>query len=200
MIGLIVFIVFLILKLTHVIDWSWLWITAPLWIGIVIELIVMAGGFVAMGSFLGIRWVFTTARRKWRRKTVAGINERIDQLRAQINYHNYRYYTLDSPEISDAEYDELTRRLKKLEYERPLIEAKAEQLRKSNAFGTWSLILGITGLFWWTAVLGIIAIILAILQFRRHVSKRSIAGLTLGIVDVALAIYWYSVGLMPTVF
>ncbi len=28
-----IFIVFLILKLTHVISWSWWWITSPLWIG-----------------------------------------------------------------------------------------------------------------------------------------------------------------------
>ena len=29
----VLFIVFLILKLTHVIDWSWWWVTSPLWIG-----------------------------------------------------------------------------------------------------------------------------------------------------------------------
>lgn len=28
----LLFIIFLVLKLTHVIDWSWWWITAPLWI------------------------------------------------------------------------------------------------------------------------------------------------------------------------
>lgn len=28
----VLFIVFLVLKLTHVIDWSWWWVTAPLWI------------------------------------------------------------------------------------------------------------------------------------------------------------------------
>lgn len=28
----ILFIVFLVLKLTHVIAWSWIWITAPLWV------------------------------------------------------------------------------------------------------------------------------------------------------------------------
>jgi len=28
----LIFLVFLVLKLTHVIDWSWLWITAPIWI------------------------------------------------------------------------------------------------------------------------------------------------------------------------
>lgn len=29
-----IFLVFLILKLTGVVDWSWWWITAPLWMGI----------------------------------------------------------------------------------------------------------------------------------------------------------------------
>jgi len=45
--------------------------------------------------------------------------ERIEQLRAEINHHNYRYYVLDSPEISDAEYDELMRKLKQLEEQYP---------------------------------------------------------------------------------
>jgi DNA ligase (NAD+) len=43
----------------------------------------------------------------------------IEELREVINHHNYRYYVLDSPEISDAEYDELMRELKQLEAERP---------------------------------------------------------------------------------
>lgn len=30
------FLVFLVLKLTHVIDWSWWWVTAPLWIPFVL--------------------------------------------------------------------------------------------------------------------------------------------------------------------
>ncbi len=47
------------------------------------------------------------------------VKERIEQLRRQINYHNYRYYVLDSPEISDAEYDELMRELKRLEEQYP---------------------------------------------------------------------------------
>jgi len=50
---------------------------------------------------------------------LAQVKERIDQLRAQINYHNYRYYVLDSPEISDAEYDLLMQELKQLEEEYP---------------------------------------------------------------------------------
>lgn len=47
------------------------------------------------------------------------IKKRIEQLRAEINHHNYRYYVLDSPEISDAEYDELMRELKQLEEQYP---------------------------------------------------------------------------------
>jgi len=47
------------------------------------------------------------------------VKERIDQLRETINYHNYRYYVLDSPEISDAGYDELMRELKQLEEQHP---------------------------------------------------------------------------------
>ena len=52
-------------------------------------------------------------------KDLAQIKERIEQLKASINYHNYRYYVLDSPEISDAEYDLLMKELKQLEEEYP---------------------------------------------------------------------------------
>lgn len=34
----LLFIVFLVLKLTHVIDWSWWWVTAPLWGGVALTL------------------------------------------------------------------------------------------------------------------------------------------------------------------
>lgn len=44
---------------------------------------------------------------------------KIDKLKAEINSHNYLYHVLDSPEISDAEYDVLMRQLKKLEDEYP---------------------------------------------------------------------------------
>ena len=35
-------IVFITLKLTHVIDWSWWWVLAPLWIGFAIAAVVVA--------------------------------------------------------------------------------------------------------------------------------------------------------------
>lgn len=43
------------------------------------------------------------------------IRQRIEELRERIRYHNYRYYALDDPEITDAEYDQLFRELQELE-------------------------------------------------------------------------------------
>lgn len=42
-----------------------------------------------------------------------------ESLREQIRYHNYRYYVLDDPEISDAEYDALMRQLQAIEAQWP---------------------------------------------------------------------------------
>ncbi|MDZ7344480.1 MAG: NAD-dependent DNA ligase LigA [candidate division KSB1 bacterium] len=43
----------------------------------------------------------------------------VEKLRKELNYHSYRYYVLDDPEISDAEYDRLFRRLQELEEQFP---------------------------------------------------------------------------------
>jgi DNA ligase (NAD+) len=40
---------------------------------------------------------------------------RVKELREQINYHNYRYYVLDDPVVSDAEFDRLLKELTRLE-------------------------------------------------------------------------------------
>ncbi|HWR70495.1 MAG TPA: NAD-dependent DNA ligase LigA, partial [Dehalococcoidia bacterium] len=45
--------------------------------------------------------------------------QEIERLRSLINHHNHRYYVLDYPEISDAEYDSLMRRLQELEAAHP---------------------------------------------------------------------------------
>ena len=44
---------------------------------------------------------------------------RVRALREQIDYHNYRYYVLDDPEIPDSEYDRLMRELQELEAAHP---------------------------------------------------------------------------------
>jgi DNA ligase (NAD+) len=48
-----------------------------------------------------------------------GIAMRIEELRGEIERHNYRYYVLDDPEISDAAYDRLLRELQELEARHP---------------------------------------------------------------------------------
>lgn len=48
--GGMLFVVFLVLKLTHVINWSWWWVTAPLWIGLAIFVVVMVCGVLAVAS------------------------------------------------------------------------------------------------------------------------------------------------------
>lgn len=47
------------------------------------------------------------------------VEQRIKQLREELERHNYLYYVLDAPEISDAEYDGLFRELQRLESEHP---------------------------------------------------------------------------------
>ena len=47
------------------------------------------------------------------------VEKRIAELREELNHHIYLYYTKDSPEISDEEYDELFAELQRLEAENP---------------------------------------------------------------------------------
>ena len=47
------------------------------------------------------------------------IKSKIEKLREEINHHNYLYYVLDAPEISDAEYDKLMHALRDLEKQYP---------------------------------------------------------------------------------
>ncbi len=50
-------------------------------------------------------------------KRKAGLQ--VKELRSRIDYHNYRYYVLDDPDISDAQYDKLMRKLWELEEKHP---------------------------------------------------------------------------------
>jgi DNA ligase (NAD+) len=50
---------------------------------------------------------------------VKDLEKKAESLRARIVHHEYLYYVLDNPEISDAEFDQLMNQLKKLEAEHP---------------------------------------------------------------------------------
>src|SRR3990167_9703622 len=51
--------------------------------------------------------------------SLTDLKKEIIQLRQRIDEHNYYYYVLDNPIISDAEYDKLFQRLKTLEHQHP---------------------------------------------------------------------------------
>ena len=62
--------------------------------------------------------------------------KRAEELTSQLNYHNNRYYNLDSPEISDYEYDMLLRELENIEAEFPqLINAQSPTQKVGGAKG-----------------------------------------------------------------
>jgi len=72
----------------------------------------------------------------------AAIASRIEDLRRLIHYHNYRYYVLDEPEISDAEYDRLFQELEELERTYPEYVTPDSPTRRVGAkplaeFGTY---------------------------------------------------------------
>ena len=54
---------------------------------------------------------------------LATTQQRVEELRQQINYHNYRYHVADDPEITDGEYDALMRELRALEEEHPELQS-----------------------------------------------------------------------------
>ena len=63
-------------------------------------------------------------------------SERIDELRAEIREHNHRYYVLDDPVVSDAQFDALLRELKQLEFDNPeLITADSPTQRVGTPVG-----------------------------------------------------------------
>ena len=50
-IGTLLFVVFLVLKLTGVVAWSWWWVTAPLWLPAIIALVVALIAFLVYIKF-----------------------------------------------------------------------------------------------------------------------------------------------------
>jgi len=54
-------------------------------------------------------------------------------LREQLNHHNYRYYVLDDPEITDTEYDRLMRRLEELEQAYPELRTRDSPTQRVGA-------------------------------------------------------------------
>ncbi|MDP7355144.1 MAG: NAD-dependent DNA ligase LigA [Desulfobacterales bacterium] len=63
----------------------------------------------------------------------ADIVKRVENLRDNLHRHNYRYYVLDDPEISDGEYDRMMRELIRLETAHPGLSSPDSPTRRVGA-------------------------------------------------------------------
>jgi DNA ligase (NAD+) len=61
------------------------------------------------------------------------IKKNVERLREEIEYHNYRYYVLDQPEISDAQYDRLLRELERIEEQYPELRSPNSPTQRVGA-------------------------------------------------------------------
>ena len=61
------------------------------------------------------------------------VSEHARALRAEIEKHNYQYYVLDAPLLSDAEYDRLFRELQALEAEHPQLVSSDSPTQRVGA-------------------------------------------------------------------
>jgi len=67
------------------------------------------------------------------RAGAAGLQARVEFLRATIEHHNHLYYVKDAPEISDAEYDALFRELQEIEASHPELAAPDSPTQRVGA-------------------------------------------------------------------
>ena len=64
---------------------------------------------------------------------LSSFDQRAAELHEKINHYNYRYYVLDAPEVSDAEYDRLMNELRHLEAEHPHLVTPASPTQRVGA-------------------------------------------------------------------
>jgi len=70
---------------------------------------------------------------------LAEAKRRVDELRAQIDHHNYCYYVLDAPEVSDAEFDKQMRELDALEKQHPELSSPDSPTQRVGGAAVTSL-------------------------------------------------------------
>ena len=61
------------------------------------------------------------------------LHTRVEELRQRLNYHNYRYYVLDDPEVDDAEYDQLMEELRSIEADHPELQSPDSPTQRVGA-------------------------------------------------------------------
>ena len=66
-------------------------------------------------------------------ENIENVKKRVEKLRREIEYHNYRYYTLNDPVITDYEYDMLLKELIDLEKKYPQFASKTSPTQRIGA-------------------------------------------------------------------
>jgi DNA ligase (NAD+) len=66
-------------------------------------------------------------------KASAKVAAEVERLRAELDEHSHRYYVLDDPIVSDAEYDALFRRLVELEEKHPELQSPSSPTQRVGA-------------------------------------------------------------------
>ena len=66
-------------------------------------------------------------------ETLSQLRAQAEKLREQIDHHNYLYYVLDSPEITDVEYDRMLRQLEAIEHAHPELLAPDSPTQRVGA-------------------------------------------------------------------
>ena len=61
------------------------------------------------------------------------LKKRVEKVREEIEYHNFRYYVLDQPEISDAQYDRLLKELENIEDQYPELRSPNSPTQRVGA-------------------------------------------------------------------
>src|SRR5438105_12643272 len=59
--------------------------------------------------------------------------ERYEELVGKINSANHRYYVLDAPDVSDAEYDQLMEELRSIEADHPELQSPESPTQRVGA-------------------------------------------------------------------
>jgi DNA ligase (NAD+) len=89
--------------------------------------------FCLCGAFFAIHQGSICGKAIIIRPMNSDLQERIDYLRGEINFHDYRYHVLDDPIISDVEYDRLLAELRQLEAEHPELVTPDSPTQRAGA-------------------------------------------------------------------
>jgi phosphoglycerol transferase MdoB-like AlkP superfamily enzyme len=81
--GILLFLLFLVLKLTNQIDWSWWWVTSPLWIGFALTLFITLFILLVIVIYIILKYVFNMPLKS--KSILSPIDLKLKQILESIN-------------------------------------------------------------------------------------------------------------------